>query len=264
VVVGAYDEHTRATGTGVVPRGEREAGLSKPGCEHPDAVAAGEARVVGVRYRAPDGAVVCYGTSFVEVTGERQRVTFLGTGELMTNEHLDENGNAALALRLLTRHPTVEWVYPRSPVASGEEPRSLGDLVTRRVNVFVWELVVVALLLAAWRARRLGPVVVEPLPVVVRAAESVEGRARLYQAARARGRAADALRAGLRDRLVRTLGLAPDAARSTLVEAVTVRTRGRDPLAVDTLLYGPPPRDDTDLVRLADDLDSLYSEVRDL
>ena len=46
------------------------------------------------------------------------------------------------------------------------------------------------LLLALWRARRLGPVVAEPLPVVVRAAETVEGRARLYRRGGARGQAA--------------------------------------------------------------------------
>ena len=49
------------------------------------------------------------------------------------------------------------------------------------------QLALVALLIVLWRARRLGPPVTEPLPVEVRAAETVLGRARLYQRARARG-----------------------------------------------------------------------------
>lgn len=267
VIVEPGDAYARATATGVEPRGDGEPAEANPGCEQADAVAAGRARARGMRFSAPEDAVTCYASSFVDVTtATGQRVTILGTGDFMTNEHLDEEGNAALALRLLTRHPTVEWVYPRSTAGTGadEEPRSLGDLLSRRVDVFTWQLVVAALLVVAWRARRLGAVVVEPLPVVVRAAETVEGRARLYQSARARGRAGEALRAGLRDRLVRTLGLAPDASRETLVAAVTARSRGRDAMAVDALLYGPPPADDPSLVRLADDLDSLYSEVRDL
>ena len=264
VVVAPYEEHALATGTGVRPRGSIDERVRAPGCDQPDAVAAGEALMGGVRYVAPEAAVTCYGSTFVEVRTETQRTTILGSGDLMTNAHLDEEGNAALALRLLGRHPTVEWVYPRTPPGVADEPRSLFDLLPRRIDVLVWQLVVVALLAAAWRARRLGPVVPEPLPVFVRAAETVEGRARLYHAARSRGRAAEALRAGLRDRLVRTLGLAPDASRGTLVTAVTARTRGRNAVDVDALLYGPPPPDDTTLVRLADELDSLYSEVRDL
>ena len=47
-----------------------------------------------------------------------------------------------------------------------------------------------------WRGRRFGPLVVENLPVVVRAGETREGRARLYQRSSARLRAADALRIG--------------------------------------------------------------------
>src|SRR5690606_41722785 len=55
-------------------------------------------------------------------------------------------------------------------------------------------LIVVVVLLAWWQGRRLGPLVTEPLPVVVRASETVEGRGRLYRSRRARDRAAEALR----------------------------------------------------------------------
>ncbi|PWU54645.1 hypothetical protein DLE60_29525, partial [Micromonospora globispora] len=57
--------------------------------------------------------------------------------------------------------------------------------------VWFWALLVqlalAGLLVVLWRARRLGPPVPEPLPVTVRSAETVLGRARLYRRAGARG-----------------------------------------------------------------------------
>lgn len=238
-----------------------------PACDQPDAVAAGDVYLGGRAFGAPRNAVACYAVggvaTFVELTTNGSRVTALGSGAFMTNDRLGDAGNAALALRLLSRHRTLEWVYPRPTTAPEGQQRSVSDLLPHRVRVVAAEAFVVVVLLALWRGRRLGPVVVEPLPVVVRAAEAVEGRARLYESAAARGRAADALRAGLRDRLVRALGLAADAQRETLVAAVTARAR-RDAVAVDLLLYGPPPEDDAALVRLAADLDQLDTEVRAL
>ncbi len=64
------------------------------------------------------------------------------------------------------------------------------------------QLAVAVVLLALWRARRLGPVVPESLPVVVRAAEATEGRGRMYRRAGARDRAAGRLRAATRTRIV--------------------------------------------------------------
>ena len=102
---------------------------------------------------------------------------------------------------------------------------------------------------------------VEPLPVVVRAAETVEGRSRLYRRSGARGQAAEALRAGVRDRLGTALGLPRRVAPPAVVTAVAARA-GRSGPDVAALLYGAAPADDGALVRLADDLDALEREVR--
>jgi len=134
------------------------------------------------------------------------------------------------------------------------------DLVPRGViGGLVWVAVSVVLL-GLWRARRLGPVVDEPLPVVVRASETDEGRARLYRRGSNRDRAAALLRAATRDRLAPLLGLPVAADRATLVRAVAARTL-RTPQEVDALLYGAAPHDDARLVQLADELDRLDREV---
>jgi hypothetical protein len=267
VVVSPEQSHLAALDVAAAVSGGAEVAVREPGCAHPDAAAAGAVRLGGATFGAEEDATPCYAAdgeaSFVELTPGDRRVTLLGSGAFMTNDRLDEDGNAALALRVLGRQRVVEWVYPRTLPVSADQERSLTSFLPHRFFVLVAQLLVVVLLLALWRARRLGPVVVEPLPVVVRAAEAVEGRARLYEAAGARDRAADSLRAGLRDRLVRALGLAPDAPRETLVTAVTIRTP-RGTYEVDALLYGPPPADDDALVALATELDRLDAEVRDL
>jgi hypothetical protein len=119
------------------------------------------------------------------------------------------------------------------------------------------------LLFMLWRARRLGPVVIEPLPVVVRAAETAEGRARLYRRAKAADHAADALRRSTVDRMIPLLGLTPDATPAAVVESVAART-GRPGAEIHAVLYGPPPDTEQALVQLADTLDVLANEVGSL
>lgn len=119
------------------------------------------------------------------------------------------------------------------------------------------------MLAAIWRARRLGPLVAERLPVAIRASESTEGRARLYRRANARDRAADSLRAATRTRIAPLIGVSPRDAHSpvTLIPAVSARlsTTGS---VLQAVLFGPVPSDDAALVQLADQLDTLEREVR--
>jgi hypothetical protein len=111
-----------------------------------------------------------------------------------------------------------------------------------------------------WRGRRFGPIVVENLPVVVRASETMEGRARLYSRARARLRALDALRIGTVERLARAVGLPRTATIDEVVNASAALT-GRDRSSVSALLLDAVPTNDSELVRLSDELLTLEAEV---
>jgi hypothetical protein len=104
-------------------------------------------------------------------------------------------------------------------------------------------------------------VVAEPLPVVVRAAEAAEGRARLYERAGDRGHAAEVLRGAARARLAAVLGLPGAAEPAALVRAAAARG-GRSITDASTLLYGPAPVDDAALVALVEALDGYEAEVR--
>ena len=234
----------------------------EPGCALAAAQLAGPARMGGTGYVGA-GGTGCYasaGRSSLYATGA---FLLLGSGEFLTNAHLDEDGNAALALGVLApaAQSSVLWLLPRVGRDLGaEQQRGLGELLP---EWFLEALVmgsVSVLLLALWRARRLGRVAVEPLPVVVRAAEIVEGRGRLYRQAGARDRAAENLRAASRDLAARRLALGATGSREALLRAAADRTR-RPPRELEALLYGPDPVDDAALVRLADALSHFDEEL---
>jgi hypothetical protein len=190
-----------------------------------------------------------------------RNVTVLGIAEVLTNDHLDEQGNASLALSLLGAHNRLVWYLPAPGALPAGEQRSFYDLVPDAVWWAVAQLVVAVLLLGLWRVRRLGPVVPEPLPVVVRSTETVEGRGRLYRRSGARDKAAAALRSASLRRLMPALGLPRGGIPATVADAIAGRT-GLTAAEVSALLYGAAPTDDSALVRLAARLDDLEREVR--
>lgn len=243
-------------------------GVRPPGCPLPAASRAGTADSGGLGWVVAPGteATLCYARagvpSVVQVRDGGRSITLLGNPAALTNSRLDDAGNAALALGLLGQNPRLVWYLPSlADVPAGAAQDSFYDLVPAGVWWALGQLAVAVVLVALWRARRLGPVVTEPLPVVIRAAETVEGRARLYRRAGARDAAAESLRAAHRARLVPLLGLPSRSEPPAVVDAVAGRV-GRTPPEVAALLYGAAPADDAALVRLADDLDALEREVR--
>jgi hypothetical protein len=240
---------------GVEPRNGDTRPVLGPGCDLAAARVAGTADVDLYRYDAPRAATSCYRGGLVV----SRNLTYLGDRTPLTNAHLDEAGNAALALGLLTEHPRLVWLTMATPELGSEAASSgLGEVLPGWVAPVTVQLLLVGVAAALWRGRRLGAPVAEPLPVVVRSAETVEGRARLYRRARARDRAVAALRGGALSRLLPVLGLGPDPGRRALVESVADRS-GLPAADVDGLLYGPVPADDARLVAVAADLDRLVA-----
>ncbi|MDH6135308.1 hypothetical protein P3T37_004718 [Kitasatospora sp. MAA4] len=247
-----------------------------PDCPLPEAQLAGSAELGGQLYDLDAGTTGCYPReghpALAEAPGSGgTEVIVLGSGRFLTNQALAQDGNASLALGLLGSQPQLTWYLPDySSVPQQAGQRSFTDLIPAGWSWGALQLAVAAVLAALWRARRLGPVVSEQLPVVVRAAETTEGRARLYQRAKARGQAAESLRRAARHRLAPVLGVPvtagePDgtALLAALADRLDRRSPDqRDPGGPHTLLYGPPPTDDAALLRLADDLDALERQVR--
>ena len=189
-------------------------------------------------------------------------VTVLSSGAPLANTYLARQGNAALAVNLLSGAGPVVWLVPAIPAGGtpAGTPRSFASLVPLAAYLVAAQLGVALLLSALWRARRLGPLVAEPLPVVVRASETVEGHARLYQSRRARDRVAATLRAATIGRLMPAVGLPARATPDAVTAALSARST-LDQARLASLLYGPVPASDAALVALASDLDALEGEV---
>ncbi|PKQ19028.1 MAG: hypothetical protein CVT68_00605 [Actinobacteria bacterium HGW-Actinobacteria-8] len=205
-----------------------------------------------------------YGSVLVRITRTpAEPMSVIAAPSLLTNKGLATSGNAALALHTLGTTDKVAWymgtLYDSSTLASGGQ-EGVALIAPAWVNAAALAAALVFLMAGLWRGRRVGPLMTEPLPVVVPASEATRGRARLYRRGRAFGHAAAALRAGSARRLAQRLGLGPHADRATLAFAVAASSSA-DVATVDSLIFGPPPRDEAAMLDVVRRLDALESEV---
>ncbi|QNI15107.1 DUF4350 domain-containing protein [Mycobacterium kubicae] len=258
---------TRAALTPGLRIGSADPFDSQPNCSLREATRAGPVSFgPSDTYEASGNIPVtsCYGGALVRYrdsgsTGTRT-VTVVGSSKFMTNDGLLQAGNAALAMNLVGDRPRVIWFAPQRIEGEKSSATSIFDLIPANVTWMVWQLWLVVILVALWKGRRVGPLVAEELPVVVRASETVEGRGRLYRSRRARDRAADALRTATLQRLVPRLGVGAGAAPPAVVATIAQRS-GADPEFVRYHLFGPPPATDSDLLQLARALDDIERQV---
>lgn len=242
-------------------------------CAIPAAAAAGRITGTGDGYRpadpdrAPSDTDFCAPTGsgservagLVRTTTDGGDVTLVGTTAAFRNDTITTAGNAAFALDLLGSRDRLVWYTPTA--SSPDAAPTLGSLAPPWVPGALGLLALVAVAAGVWRGRRLGPLVVEHMPVVVRAAETTEGRARLYARTRDRTHALDTLRTAALRRIGRRLGLPRGTHVDEVVRAVA-RATGRSDAAVGAVLVGGPTGDDRALVAGAAALDELERAVR--
>lgn len=234
-----------------------------PNCDMRAATLAGRVQFgLSDTYDAEDGtpATRCYDGALIRFTGEGRTITVVGSADFMTNSGLLAEGNAALAMNLAGTRPRLIWFAPQRIEGESDGAASIMDLIPGRVGWVVLQLCLAVLFVALWRGRRIGPLVAEDLPVVVRASETVEGRGRLYRSRRARDRAGSALRTAALQRLLPRLGLGTRTAPAAVAETVAQRVT-HDPAVVDYALFGPPPSNDAELVDLSHLLDDIERQV---
>ncbi|MGR6317391.1 DUF4350 domain-containing protein [Micromonospora soli] len=260
-------------------------------CPLAEATRAGTAAADRQRYAARGSGTAgrCYAGGLVRVPW-RVEVVVIGASDPFRNDRIDEWGNRALATGLLGGPRPLVWLdlpgpapgpsWSPTPADGGPHERTGGSGGTRQDRAeapsswdnplwdafpaWFWamlvQLALAGLLVVLWRARRLGPPVAEPLPVTVRSAETVLGRARLYRRAGARATVAETLRTAARDRLLPRLNLPPDTPPTEVTARVAAHT-GADPDRVAELLHGAAPTTDRELLELARDLDTLTRTV---
>lgn len=235
------------------------------GCRLDAAEAAGTITGEGAGFRTTGDAVeACFDSgddtySLVQVTRGDATITVLGATAALTNGRIVENGNAALALHLLGTQPNLVWYTPGLDDYD-DAPVTAADFSPDWVIPVSLTLILVFIAAAVWRGRRFGPLIVENLPVTVRASETMHGRARLYQHSAARLHAIDSLRIGAIDRLARVVGLPRLATVDEIVTSVASLS-GRTEAEIRRLLVDAAPTNDRELVELSDQLLTLEAVV---
>jgi hypothetical protein len=215
--------------------------------------------------RPPPGATGCFNAAgagaflVVEPLGAGELV-LLGGPDLWTNANLGHDDNSVLAANLLAPRPggpPVQWIVgPR--VGGGHQ--SLAQLIPMRVKEGLIELGVALVLLALWRARRLGRPVIETPLVELPGSELVVAVGNLLHQG---GRVDDAggiLRATLRRGIGEQLGVPPNAPPEAVAEVVAART-GLDRNLVLATVSGPLPTTEAELVALAGHADTIRQEM---
>jgi hypothetical protein len=269
----------------------------EPGCGAPVALAAGRATAYQDHYsHVPDLdpfapiTMDCYQGGLVGARIKGVEIVYVGATDPFRNSRFSEGGNAALATGLLSGSRQLIWLDmhaseitlgpiklpPPPSYHRGDQERG-GGTGNDTIDAFpplLWATLILlaagALLVAIARARRLGPPVSEPLPVVVPAAEAVTGRGRLYRRVQARQATLDALRAAAIGRIARVVYrygevpperdlLTPGPAADALVADIAARTS--DANTIRTVLYGLKVETDEDLDAAVASLDALVAAV---
>jgi hypothetical protein len=255
-----------------------------PECEVPEAQTAGavSSRAAGADYYStspePEDVEFCYpgtgtgaideasvphGLYAVEDRGA-SALTVLGAEEWLSNETLADEGHMSLVAGAVAGDGELTYYYPDS----GDQPRAddeqlpiplMGLFPDWAVGAVLW-LLPVALVAMLVYGRRLGPLAVEPLPVVVPAAETVLGRSALLQRAQDRETALRDLRAAALVRLGRRLALGPETPAAEVC-ARAAAAAGLDPAWTEAVLLTQPAGDDATFVRLSADITSIEREV---
>lgn len=227
------------------------------GTVHPDRFFTPAAGVTGC-YSDDDGAAAV----LVDDSGAR-RVALLEGSALLSNEHLAENGNAALGLALLGQGDDVVWYVPsfEDSDIEAQSTDTLATLTPPWVTPAILLLLLAGIVAGISRGQRFGPLVAETLPVTVRASETMHGRARLTAKTADAAHAAAALREGSLRRLAARLGLTARSTPSEIADAASDRLRiPRGSL--HQLLAGPLPGTDPELIDTARRLAELEAAVQ--
>ncbi len=233
-----------------------------PGCLAPSAAGVRRVAVAAadrVLEANDDAFVACFATGEGAFLLTRRHgdgtVTILGGSSPLSNALLGEADNALLAVQLAGPSRQVVFGGPTSalaPAAGG-----VWDALPQRARAALLGVVAAAVAFALVRARRLGkPVLEEPLAPIP-ASELIRAAARMYRRARAAAYCGGVLRSAMTQRLTRRMG-----GEATELPRMLARTSGMARERVETILAGPDPRGDEDLIILGRDLEELATRAR--
>lgn len=189
-------------------------------------------------------------------------LSFLASDSVMTNRGITSEGNATFALNLLGKYQKVGWITgPTYSTDSRQSDSAKPDIMPVQFTNAIILLFAAIIVFAAAKGRRLGRVVNEDLPVVVHGAETVYGRARLYQRAKVFDASARSARRYAARQIGASLHIPAPASAAEMTNAISQYT-GRNPQEVYALLYGEDPKTTQELLHLLKDLRKLMTDTQ--
>lgn len=182
----------------------------------------------GLRFDVPAGAASCAaegagGVVVAEPLGDG-RIVSVGGPAPFTNRLLASADNAVLATALLVPDDGARSAFVRPSLVVGTGDQGLVDLIGTPVRAALAQLVVAFVVVALWRARRLGRPVAEPQPVQIESSELTQAVGRLLGRTQRPARAAAVLRDQARRELSGPLGLPLDAPADLVVSTLASRS----------------------------------------
>lgn len=224
----------------------------------------------------PEDSVFCYGADSGDVVPHGMyaqvphgdaggTLTVMGSAQWFANGSLAHEGHMSLVGGVLIADQPITYYYPvqSDQPSDGDDGEAGGPptwLFPRwAVAALLWSLPVALVALLVY-GRRLGPLAIEPLPVIVPAAETVRGRSALLQRSQGRAEALADLRTAALVRLGRRLALPPDAPAAEVVSRAAA-VSGIDPAWAEAVLLTEHPHDDETLIRISIDITTIESEV---
>lgn len=186
-------------------------------------------------------------------------LTVIGNPDWVTNENIDEEGNASLVLNELSRTDHLVVYYPQFDDQDQPPPSTFDYVPSWFIAGALW-LVPCLLVLLLILGRRFGPLAIERLPVIVPAVETVHGRAALAARSHDRSGTLHTLRTAALLRIARRLALGPEAHAAEIVAQIAIRT-GRHPAEVDAVFVSATPTTDAELTDLVHLLTQIESEI---
>lgn len=160
---------------------------------------------------------------YLTFTHRKATIHLVAINDAFVNNNITNQANAAFALTLVGKHPTLHWVIPKE-LDTREQVEQGTDLTPDWVVPALLHLFLLFLMVWYWQGRRFGRVVWEQLPVVVSASEATTGLATLYRVVGAYERAAQLHRTVTASKVASLLGVPHSSDRRVLVDAIVTHT----------------------------------------
>ncbi|QPK94628.1 hypothetical protein HCQ94_02710 [Actinomyces sp. zg-332] len=206
------------------------------------------------------------GTSYalIQKKNANNTLTYISDGSIFTNGQITKEGNAALALNILNKYKTVYWYLPYLEDFSSPEEKQTGvnALLPPGTYQLVILLAIATLFYLSGKSIRLGKVVEEDLPVIVKHEDIIFSKANLYRKSNDQEYTANILRRYYKKKLSKLLIINERSSLEEFTNALAKKT-GSSITDLEKIFFTQPIRSNEELNILSLNLESIEKRVKD-